>query len=1039
MIDLENGLDQFRVVTSNSVIRALSFNNCYTGIHIYAPGGGNVVEACYIGAGIDGNTGGTVTGNSIFIDGSSNNRIGGTASTQWNVISSANSTFSAAIAITGPGATGNVIQGNSIGVGVGGTNQLKGAGPGYGISLMNASSNLLGGALPGAGNVIGYSYVGLIVDTGSGNLIQGNHIGVDRTGMIAIPNLFDGIDLKSGGTNAVGGDVQGAGNLISGNTQFGVSIQGPAGAIIQGNFIGTDITGTSPIPNGHLVSLGGLKTYSGGGIWSSGGNYIYIGGLSRETRNLLAGNWGPGINIQTTLNVGDYDIRGNFIGLDVTGTFAIGNSGDGLIAPPGATIGGPDPAMRNVISGNVGNGLSLFDIRTWVQGNYIGTDATGTNAVPNQQNGIAVYSSGQVGPGTMIGGTNANEGNVISANLKSGITLGDTNNPIQGIAICGNWIWTAAGSQNPLAAIPLPNANYGVEVYGAAASPSGGNPQLNKIGGIGAAAQNIFGVGAAGRGVVVYSGMGTYNGGNTFVCAQCSPDEYWDIGDDGPGQNDPGDTDTAPNNRQNHPVISGITINGSTALIHATLNSKTNATFQITFYGKMGTFSGLVYGPIGSTNVQTDLNGNAQIDFEVDTQLGIDPATIICQAEAVATGDTSEFSQTVPTNPPGRNIISFTQTIFEAEEGETQAVITVHVDRSHGQQVTTTVRYRSSELSDGAGAVAFVFGGLSLAITNIDFSSVDDMLVFDPNETDKQIIVPVNHHLNYRDEVFGIELYNSSADAVIAFPICLVRLDQPDGPFLPLMIARIVPPANAPEGVLNFSVTFDPRSYLLCSSTVTGPWETKVGVISPLLITVTNTVTNTSGFFEVVTNVLAGTLRMTNGVAYYVSNSLIVAVGNSGPFSATSTNGTVALTNVPAGSVPLVFSKLIALTDNNTGERKVVAVSITWDVVLIAGATLQVPVKIDMSPSGELPPLPCACVPWCGIMGGVVNGVQTVVASGGKLGTCVEDVQVTITGPGGISVTNSGQRQKFSPAADGTWTVTSTICSVTKTCTITLP
>ena len=85
------------------------------------------------------------------------------------------------------------------------------------------------------------------------------------------------------------------------------------------------------------------------------------------------------------------------------------------------------------------------------------------------------------------------------------------------------------------------------------------------------------------------------------------------------------------------------------------------------------------------------------------------------------------------------------------------------------------------------------------------------------------------------------------------------------------------------------------------------------------------------------------------------------------------------------------------------------------------------------------PEPPCGCTPWCGIVGGTFDGVQKVSAFGGKLGDCSEDTQVTITGPGGINIVNPGRRQVFSPAANGTWTVTATVCGETKTCTITLP
>jgi len=82
-------------------------------------------------------------------------------------------------------------------------------------------------------------------------VIQGNYIGTDFTGNNAVPNSFGGIYFYGSGTNLVGGAVQGAGNIISGNYQEGLSIGygGANGNTIQGNFIGTKADGVSPLGN----------------------------------------------------------------------------------------------------------------------------------------------------------------------------------------------------------------------------------------------------------------------------------------------------------------------------------------------------------------------------------------------------------------------------------------------------------------------------------------------------------------------------------------------------------------------------------------------------------------------------------------------------------------------------------------------------------------------------------------------------------------------------------------------------------------------
>ena len=85
----------------------------------------------------------------------------------------------------------------------------------------------------------------------------------------------------------------------------------------------------------------------------------------------------------------------------------------------------------------------------------------------------------------------------------------------------------------------------------------------------------------------------------------------------------------------------------------------------------------------------------------------------------------------------------------------------------------------------------------------------------------------------------------------------------------------------------------------------------------------------------------------------------------------------------------------------------------------------------------------CTCSPWCAIGATTVDGVQTVLIKAGvNPRRWLMGAQITITGPGGVHITDPNDlsiREKFSPAADGTWTVTATMCGVTNTCTITLP
>src|SRR5262249_51069064 len=125
------------------------------------------------------------------------------------------------------------------------------ANQGAGILLDTTSSATIGGTTAAARNVISANDSGIqITGVGSGNVIEGDYIGTDATGTIDFGNAHEGVSITSGDGDVVGGSVAGAGNVISGNA-VGVVIAG-AGAnpnIVQGNFIGTDATGTAPLGN----------------------------------------------------------------------------------------------------------------------------------------------------------------------------------------------------------------------------------------------------------------------------------------------------------------------------------------------------------------------------------------------------------------------------------------------------------------------------------------------------------------------------------------------------------------------------------------------------------------------------------------------------------------------------------------------------------------------------------------------------------------------------------------------------------------------
>src|SRR5207245_6428922 len=107
-----------------------------------------------------------------------------------------------------------------------------------------------GGSTAAARNVISGNGGSILIENAgtTGNLVQGNYVGTDITGTKALPN-GDGILIEQTSNNTIGGSTAGSGNLISGNGLYGVALPDATGNQVQGNFIGTDVTGTNPIPN----------------------------------------------------------------------------------------------------------------------------------------------------------------------------------------------------------------------------------------------------------------------------------------------------------------------------------------------------------------------------------------------------------------------------------------------------------------------------------------------------------------------------------------------------------------------------------------------------------------------------------------------------------------------------------------------------------------------------------------------------------------------------------------------------------------------
>src|SRR5207248_10443461 len=141
-----------------------------------------------------------------------------------------------------------------------------------------------------------------------------------------------------------------AARYVSSGHSIGVHLNSTAATAMQGNFIGTDATGTARLGNTDI------------GINMKSSNGTVIGGTATGAGNLISAN-GTGIQIAPGARTA-IQIQGNLIGTDVNGTADLGNTGNGVSINDSAfaanvTIGGTDPAARNVISGNDGVGIEL--------------------------------------------------------------------------------------------------------------------------------------------------------------------------------------------------------------------------------------------------------------------------------------------------------------------------------------------------------------------------------------------------------------------------------------------------------------------------------------------------------------------------------------------------------------------------------------------------------------------------------------------------------------------------------------------------------
>ncbi len=557
--------------------------------------------------------------------------------------------------------------------------ELDGSSAGSGASGLHITA---GGSTVSGLAINRFDANGILLSLNGGNMIRGIFIGTDVTGTTDLGNGGHGILIDNSAYNVIGGITPGTRNVVSGNELAGIRVDGASATenVVLGNFIGTDVTGTVDLGNtGAGVRFSGSSTNTIGGTdpaarnvisgneisgvvirdYSSNirvfGNFIgtdvtgtvalgntwdavhvldamnnTIGGTAQGAGNVLSGNGDDGLQLST--NATQNVVLGNFIGTDVTGTADLGNAQNGVVIDgDGNTIGGTTPEARNVISGNNFAGVNLFGSANTVQGNFIGTNADGDAVITNNVVGLTIQ---QGAASNLIGGTAAGAGNLISGNgdgNEGGVTL---INGVQYNVVQGNSIGT-----DPAGTADLGNNGPGVYIAGLA--------EYNIVGGTTPGTGNTIAFNS-GHGVRALSGIGNGIVGNAV---HSNGGLGIDLGDDGVTANDPGDPDSGPNTLQNYPVLVSATSGAGSVTIVGSLNSLADIDFRLEFFAgsacdPSGHGEGESY--IGTTTVTTDGSGNA--DFSEVFSASIPVGYFITATATGPVGNTSEFSQCAAVN-----------------------------------------------------------------------------------------------------------------------------------------------------------------------------------------------------------------------------------------------------------------------------------------------------------------------------------------------------------------------------------------------------
>jgi titin len=629
---------------------SFSVANTYNGLGIWGGSSSNIVGGSNAGTGnvISGNieygllisdtntTGTLVQGNYIGVNAGGTGIVSNTWSGvavfggsygDWIISNVVSGNGSYGLFIGGPGTSNIVVQGNLIGTGAAGTTALPNAYMGIGV-WSNATDILIGGATAAARNVIsgnGNNGIGM-GGAGGGNVIEGNYVGVTSNGLSVLPNNGIGVYVESSTqTNTI------EGNVISGNTSHGVYLYQSSNNVVEGNDIGVGGNGLAALPNG------------GNGVYLYLSQSNLIGGVAAGAGNVISANLGDGIQLWGT-GTSYNTVQGNLVGTTRTGSGRLGNSSSALSlisGPAWNTIGGTTAAARNIFSGSSNyDGVYLTAAsNNVIEGNYIGTDASGLVACANAEYGLTLFGASQ---------SNQITGNVIAASGNYGVFLSDpgtADNVLQ-----GNDIGVGADGVTALG-----NGWQGLILQSGASSNIIGLA-LNGSGAGNIIANNPY------DGVILYSTntLGNCIRGNSIYS---NGDPAIDLIPVSPGQ--------GPNDLENYPVLTTVAVYSNSMVVAGSLSNAANRTILVDIYynpaqDPTGYGQGRWYA--GTATAQTGAAGAGTFSLPLAARLA--GQYFSATATDASNGNTSQFSPDVQaTNTAGSAPGIFTGLHFSSANG----------------------------------------------------------------------------------------------------------------------------------------------------------------------------------------------------------------------------------------------------------------------------------------------------------------------------------------------------------------------------------